>query len=60
MFLTVFDALRIVEPSPDEVEPSLDEVKSKGVKWSALYLHVTNDSRSLKRHKEDLKNGCKY
>ena len=46
-FLTVFDAFRIVAPSPDEMEPSLDEVKSHH--WS---LHVTNDSRSLKRHNE--------
>ena len=32
--LTVFDALKIVESSPDEVEPSLDEVKSQH--WSKM------------------------
>ena len=30
----VFDAVRIVEPSPDEVEPSPDEVKSHH--WSKM------------------------
>ena len=37
--LTVFDTVQIVEPSPDEVEPSLDATNHiTGVKWSSLLL----------------------
>ena len=34
VFLTVFDALRIVEPSPEKAEPSLDEAESHH--WSKM------------------------
>ena len=44
IILIVFDAIQIVELSPDEGEPS-----------PALCLHVTNDSCSLKRHNKDKK-----
>ena len=45
----------IVEYSPDEVEPSLDELKSHHwSKMNRLLLTCSNDSRSLKMH-----NKCK-
>ena len=56
ILLTVFDALRIVEPSLMKWNRHL--MKSYhiiGVKWTTLCLHVTNDSRSLKRHNEGKK-----
>ena len=56
IFLTVFDALRIVEPSLMKWNRHL--MKSNliiGVKWPALCLHVTNHSRSHKRHNEGKK-----
>ena len=48
IILIVFDLVRIVEQSPDKVEPSPDDSNHIiGVNWSTLCLHVTNKQRVL-------------